>query len=295
MASYNKFDNNVIRWVSASFSLWIVVRDSFCWSLFFSFFNFRDTIIITVGNCSTSFFAGFAIFSILGHMSWRKGVPVGEVADTGLVLLLIHVFIFSTYLWTFYHLTHKLLLPGPGLAFVAYPEALALLPGSVFWSIMFFLMLFMLGVDTLVRPQILGGINTLMFPLWIRFVASQFGNMEGITTAVLDEFPNLRRNSLHKTLFLGTLCFVFYLLGLLLVTDVSMVLMKVIMCKKSTQTHHAVCSQGGIYWFTLIDSFSTSFGLIIITLFMCLGISFFYGIPFHPNHHSLNFHFQKQY
>ncbi|KAJ0062104.1 hypothetical protein NL108_015672 [Boleophthalmus pectinirostris] len=173
MASYNKFDNNVIR----------------------------DTIVITVGNCATSFFSGFAIFSILGHMAWRKGVPVKDVADT-----------------------------GPGLAFVAYPEALALLPGSVFWSILFFLMLFMLGVDTL------------------------FGNMEGITTAVLDEFPQLRQNALHKSLFLGVLCFAFYLMGLLLVTN------------------------GGIYWFTLIDSFSTSFGLIIITLFMCLGISFFYGV-----------------
>uniref|UniRef100_A0A8D0B0Y7 Transporter n=1 Tax=Sander lucioperca TaxID=283035 RepID=A0A8D0B0Y7_SANLU len=173
MASYNKFDNNVIR----------------------------DTLIITTGNCSTSFFAGFAIFSILGHMAWKKGVPVGEVADT-----------------------------GPGLAFVAYPEALALLPGSVFWSILFFLMLFMLGIDTL------------------------FGNMEGITTAVLDEFPHLRANTLHKSLFLGALCFCFYLMGLLLVTN------------------------GGIYWFTLIDSFSTSFGLIIITLFMCIGISFFYGV-----------------
>uniref|UniRef100_A0A4W4EHH7 Transporter n=1 Tax=Electrophorus electricus TaxID=8005 RepID=A0A4W4EHH7_ELEEL len=173
MASYNKFDNNVIR----------------------------DTLVITIGNCGTSFFAGFAIFSILGHMAWRKGVPVEQVADT-----------------------------GPGLAFVAYPEALALLPGSVFWSILFFLMLFMLGVDTL------------------------FGNMEGITTAVLDEFPQLRVNMKHKILFLALLCFGFYLMGLLLVTD------------------------GGIYWFTLIDSFSTSFGLIIITLFMCLGISFFYGV-----------------
>ncbi|KAF3841236.1 hypothetical protein F7725_007098 [Dissostichus mawsoni] len=169
MASYNKFDNNVIR----------------------------DTLIITGGNCCTSFFAGFAIFSILGHMaSW-----------VGLCCL---------------------------------PEALALLPGSVFWSIMFFLMLFMMGIDTL------------------------FGNMEGITTAVLDEFPHLRTNTLHKSLFLGTLCFCFYLMGLLLVTD------------------------GGIYWFTLIDSFSTSFGLIIITLFMCMGISFFYGSPSNtPNLHLI--------
>ncbi|XP_065253917.1 sodium-dependent proline transporter-like [Emys orbicularis] len=172
MASYNKFDNNVIR----------------------------DTLVIAIGNCCTSFFAGFAIFSILGHMAWRKKVPVGEVADS-----------------------------GPGLAFVAYPEALALLPGSAFWSVLFFLMMFTLGVDTL------------------------FGNMEGITTAVLDEFPALREWR-RKTLFLGTLCFTFYLLGLLLITE------------------------GGIYWFTLIDAYSTSFGLIIITLFMCIGIAFFYGV-----------------
>ncbi len=116
---------------------------------------------------------------------------------------------------------------GPGLAFVAYPEALALLPGSVFWSIMFFLMLFMLGVDTLVRLHTAHkDINTEIKMSASRFdtvcsAASQFGNMEGITTAVLDEFPQLRRNTLHKSLFLGTLCFCFYLMGLLLVTNVS--------------------------------------------------------------------------
>uniref|UniRef100_A0A1A8GHN6 Solute carrier family 6 (Neurotransmitter transporter, L-proline), member 7 n=1 Tax=Nothobranchius korthausae TaxID=1143690 RepID=A0A1A8GHN6_9TELE len=100
----------------------------------------------------------------------------------------------------------------------------------------------------------LQGVAFYLTPDWSRLANAQFGNMEGITTAVLDEFPNLRRNTLHKSMFLGALCFTFYLMGLLLVTN------------------------GGIYWFTLIDSFSTSFGLIIITLFMCLGISFFYGV-----------------
>ncbi|KAF1645271.1 Sodium-dependent proline transporter, partial [Eudyptes chrysocome] len=171
MASYNKFDNNVIR----------------------------DTLVIAIGNCCTSFLAGFAIFSVLGHMAWRKQVPVGSVADS-----------------------------GPGLAFVAYPEAVSLLPGSPFWSILFFLMLFTLGVDTL------------------------FGNIKGITTAILDEFPALR-DWRRKTALLGALCTAFYLLGLLLVT------------------------RGGIFWFILIDTYSTGFGLIIVALFMCLGIAFCYG------------------
>nr|XP_025973394.1 sodium-dependent proline transporter-like [Dromaius novaehollandiae] len=172
MASYNKFNNNVVR----------------------------DTLVIAVGNCCTSFFAGFAIFSVLGHMARTKQVPVGDVVDS-----------------------------GPGLAFVAYPEALALLPGSTFWSILFFLMLFTLGVDTL------------------------FGNIEGILTAILDEFPALR-NGRRKTALLGAFCVTSYLLGLLLVT------------------------QGGIFWFTLIDTYSTGFGLIIIALFMCLGVAFCYGV-----------------
>lgn len=43
----------------------------------------RDTLVIGIGNCCTSLLAGLAIFSVLGHMAWRKKVSVGRVADSG--------------------------------------------------------------------------------------------------------------------------------------------------------------------------------------------------------------------
>jgi solute carrier family 6 (neurotransmitter transporter, serotonin) member 4 len=40
----------------------------------------------------------------------------------------------------------KVGLEGPGLVFIVYPEAISMMTGSVFWSIIFFLMLITLGM-----------------------------------------------------------------------------------------------------------------------------------------------------
>ncbi|XP_061543870.1 sodium- and chloride-dependent neutral and basic amino acid transporter B(0+) [Phycodurus eques] len=112
LASYGKFHNNV----------------------------FMDSVTISIISYATSILAGFASFSIVGHMSYIYQVPIGEVVKDGF-----------------------------GLAFIAYAEALTKLPISTLWSILFFFMIFIVGLD------------------------SQFTGLEVISTIFMDAFPKAKR------------------------------------------------------------------------------------------------------
>ena len=81
-----------------------------------------------------------------------------------------------------------------GLAFVAYPELVTRLPVSTLWALLFFLMLFTLGLD------------------------SQFALVENIVTCILDEFPQLRK---RKAWVVVAICVTLFLLGIPLTTQVS--------------------------------------------------------------------------
>eukprot|EP00920_Eleutheroschizon_duboscqi_P002841 GHVT01006633.1.p1 GENE.GHVT01006633.1~~GHVT01006633.1.p1 ORF type:complete len:554 (+),score=1.71 GHVT01006633.1:27-1664(+) len=80
---------------------------------------YRDAIMINMVSFFTSIYACFAVFSIIGYMADSYGLEVHEVIKS-----------------------------GPGLAFIAYPRALSLMPLAPMWSALFFFMLFLLGVGS---------------------------------------------------------------------------------------------------------------------------------------------------
>lgn len=121
LGSYNKFSNNVYKYVFTPEFDWkhTFLSYKFSFSSQWSIPNARDALIVCSVNSSTSMFAGFVIFSVVGFMAHEQQRPVAEVAAS-----------------------------GPGLAFLAYPSAVLQLPGSPLWACLFFFMLLLIGLDS---------------------------------------------------------------------------------------------------------------------------------------------------
>ncbi|XP_071479957.1 sodium- and chloride-dependent neutral and basic amino acid transporter B(0+)-like [Diadema antillarum] len=160
--------------------------------------SYGDSMFVAIANCCTSVFAGFVIFSIVGFMAHELNQPVETVVQQGF-----------------------------GLAFIAYPAAVARMPVSPLWSLLFFGMLITLGLD------------------------SQFAIMENLVTALVDEFPQLRK---RKPFVLLGACAIMYFLGFSCITHT------------------------GSYWVSHLDSYGAFFNYLVYALLECVALAWIYGV-----------------
>ncbi|ESP00133.1 hypothetical protein LOTGIDRAFT_141322 [Lottia gigantea] len=125
---------------------------------------YRNTVLFCIVGEGTSFYAGFVVFSVMGFMSVNTDKPVDEVAAA-----------------------------GPGLAFVTYPEALSQMPLPQLWSVLFFLMLLLVVLDSL------------------------FVSLEIILTAIIDVIPTATTKT--RILVTAIVCCLMFLGNILYTTQ----------------------------------------------------------------------------
>ncbi|XP_015595670.1 sodium-dependent dopamine transporter isoform X2 [Cephus cinctus] len=190
-------------WVDAATQVFFSLGPGFGVLLAYASYNkyhnnvYKDALLTSVINSVTSFVAGFVIFSVLGYMAHASGKSIQDVATE-----------------------------GPGLVFIVYPAAIATMPGSMFWALIFFMMLLTLGLD------------------------SSFGGSEAIITALSDEFPVIGKN---REIFVACLFSLYFLVGL------------------------ASCSQGGFYFFHLLDRYAAGYSMLFAVLAEAIAVSWIYG------------------
>ena len=107
---------------------------------------------------------------------------------------------------------------GPGLAFVAYPNAINQLPFASFWSILFFVMLLFIGLDSQVSSCFFSKDKYKWLNHLVISKSKKFCAMEGFITACVDEWPGYLKK--RRELFLAFVCAISYLIGLTNITQV---------------------------------------------------------------------------
>ncbi|GFO43793.1 transporter [Plakobranchus ocellatus] len=152
---------NLNVWVAAAGQVFFSLGVTFGGIITFGSYNkfenqvYRDAIFIATLDIISSFIGGLVVFTTFGVVAKNIGARVTDVAKGGY-----------------------------GLAFVVYPEALSYMPPSNLWSVLFFFMLFTLGLD------------------------SEFAFMETVLTGLQDEFPKLRPYKSCTCIGLCMTCFV---------------------------------------------------------------------------------------
>lgn len=152
----------------------------------------RDAIMVSIINCSTSVFASIVIFSILGFkatLNFNSCLERNEVRNMTIPGVNGSVAVGNQTLEDCKTLEFWLseVASGPGLTFIAFTEAIDMLPISQLWATLFFCMLLTLGLG------------------------SMFGTLEGVVTPIYD----LKLVPWRKEIITGLICLFCYFVGLL--------------------------------------------------------------------------------
>uniref|UniRef100_A0A672HE70 Transporter n=1 Tax=Salarias fasciatus TaxID=181472 RepID=A0A672HE70_SALFA len=207
---------------------------------------YKDCVYLCLLNSGTSFVAGFAIFSALGFMAYEQNTDISKVAES-----------------------------GPGLAFIAYPRAVAMMPFPQVWAIFFFSMIILLGLD------------------------SEFVGLEALATAVSDMYPAYFHKGHRRKLLLLFISVFSFLIGLVMVTEGGLYIFQVFdydACSGMTLLMFAILQSLCIGWVYGADRFYDNiedmigyrplslikYCLKYITPLICMGTFLFSLIKYTP-------------
>ncbi len=111
---------------------------------------FKNSIIVAFSNSFYEMFAGLGVFGILGYMAAKQGIPITEAVTSGI-----------------------------GLAFVAYPKAISLLPFGEIFGLLFFFLLTIAGIS------------------------SSISIIEAFSSAIIDKFAIARKKVVSTICLIG--------------------------------------------------------------------------------------------
>ncbi|XP_037346500.2 sodium- and chloride-dependent GABA transporter 2 [Pungitius pungitius] len=191
---------------------------------------YRDSFYLCLLNSGTSFISGFAIFSVLGYMSQKQGVDISLVAES-----------------------------GPGLVFIVYPQAVTLLPWPQVWSVCFFIMIILLGID------------------------GQFIGLESLMTSLSDVYPSQIRKGYRRESLLMLICALGFGFGLFLVSEGGAYILQIFdhyVCSGPTLLLMAIFQSVVIGWIYGADRFCDNIkDMIGYRPLTMIKYSWLYGTP----------------
>lgn len=216
-------------WVYAAAQVFNSVGIGFGGVIAFSSYNrfhgpiLRDSLIVVFVDALTCILCGLCVFSALGNLAHELG---GDV--------------------------EKVITDGPGLVFVVFPHALSKMPVPQLWSVIFFGMLILLGIDSQFATVEVRIYEASCMSLFVTNHPDLY--FQVIITSLKDGCGKwIDKYIKRHDLLVLIVCFFSFLIGIPYVFE------------------------GGIYLFQIVDYYAAAISLMYISLFECIAVVWVYG------------------